>query len=172
MTDDETQDDKLDMIRKEAETLFGKKDKYTSEEYGKAVTSLLKTSKKRKPRTPKKDKPPKATKTDPNREEYRKKIEQVVDNFTENGWAIPHVVKVNEVGAVKKELEVKESKGLKLDPMEDVFLHPLSFDSEPVLVVHKRPWIVDGKCNNDGKNICDLGYACDGCPYNKEGVWE
>lgn len=29
------------------------------------------------------------------------------------------------------------------------------------------PWIKDGKCtNDDGRNICNLGYACDGCPYN------
>ena len=28
------------------------------------------------------------------------------------------------------------------------------------------PWIKDGKCINDGSNICNIGYACDGCPYN------
>ena len=26
-------------------------------------------------------------------------------------------------------------------------------------------FIVDGKCRNDGTKICNLGYACDGCPY-------
>jgi hypothetical protein len=30
------------------------------------------------------------------------------------------------------------------------------------------PWINDGKCTNNGKYICNLGYACDGCPYNTE----
>ena len=29
-------------------------------------------------------------------------------------------------------------------------------------------WIVDDKCINNGKYICNLGYACDACPYNKE----
>jgi len=29
------------------------------------------------------------------------------------------------------------------------------------------PFIVDGICKNDGKYICNLGYACDGCPYNR-----
>jgi hypothetical protein len=36
-----------------------------------------------------------------------------------------------------------------------------------------RPWIKNGKCVKDRKDlreifnpICDLGYACDGCPYN------
>jgi len=31
------------------------------------------------------------------------------------------------------------------------------------------PYIIDGKCINEVlKYICDLGYACDACPYNKE----
>jgi len=29
-------------------------------------------------------------------------------------------------------------------------------------------WIKNGKCINVGKYICNLGYACDACPYNKE----
>ena len=29
-----------------------------------------------------------------------------------------------------------------------------------------HPWIKDGICQNNGSNICNLGYACDGCPYN------
>lgn len=28
-------------------------------------------------------------------------------------------------------------------------------------------FIKKGKCINDGSSICNLGYACDGCPYNK-----
>jgi hypothetical protein len=28
-----------------------------------------------------------------------------------------------------------------------------------------RPWIKDGICINDGTFVCDLGYACDGCPF-------
>lgn len=32
------------------------------------------------------------------------------------------------------------------------------------------PWIKDGKCINDGKYVCNLGFACDGCPYNKDGM--
>lgn len=28
------------------------------------------------------------------------------------------------------------------------------------------PFIIGGKCTNNGKYICNLGYACDGCPYN------
>lgn len=32
------------------------------------------------------------------------------------------------------------------------------------------PWIKEGKCTNDGTYICNLGYACDGCPYNVEGT--
>ncbi len=27
-------------------------------------------------------------------------------------------------------------------------------------------WIENGICTNKGENICNLGYACDGCPYN------
>ena len=27
-------------------------------------------------------------------------------------------------------------------------------------------WIIDGVCKKDEKTICNLGYACDGCPYN------
>lgn len=38
------------------------------------------------------------------------------------------------------------------------------------MAVKKRiimiPWIKDGVCINDGSNICNLGYACDGCPFN------
>lgn len=30
------------------------------------------------------------------------------------------------------------------------------------------PYIVEGKCTNEGDIVCNLGYACDGCPYNKE----
>ena len=29
-------------------------------------------------------------------------------------------------------------------------------------------WVVNGKCINKGEVICNLGYACDGCPYNKD----
>jgi hypothetical protein len=29
-------------------------------------------------------------------------------------------------------------------------------------------WIIEGVCNNKGNDICNLGYACDGCPYNDE----
>jgi len=31
------------------------------------------------------------------------------------------------------------------------------------------PWIKNGKCINNGDYICNLGWACDGCPYNKDG---
>lgn len=34
-----------------------------------------------------------------------------------------------------------------------------------------RPWIIKGICTNraiENNSICDLGYACDTCPYNKE----
>ena len=31
-----------------------------------------------------------------------------------------------------------------------------------------HPWIWYGVCVNEGTHICNLGYACDGCPYNKE----
>ena len=27
------------------------------------------------------------------------------------------------------------------------------------------PWLKNGKCTNNGRYICNLGYACDGCPY-------
>ena len=30
------------------------------------------------------------------------------------------------------------------------------------------PFIVNGKCENKGDSICNLGYACDGCPFNKD----
>ena len=30
------------------------------------------------------------------------------------------------------------------------------------------PYIKDGVCINTGESICNLGFACDGCPYNKE----
>jgi len=30
------------------------------------------------------------------------------------------------------------------------------------------PWIYNGECINDGKYVCNIGYACDGCPYNKD----
>ena len=30
------------------------------------------------------------------------------------------------------------------------------------------PWIKNGKCTNKGEHICNLGYACDGCPWNKD----
>lgn len=29
-------------------------------------------------------------------------------------------------------------------------------------------FIVNGKCMNEGEYICNLGYACDGCPLNQE----
>lgn len=32
---------------------------------------------------------------------------------------------------------------------------------------NKLPWIVDGVCKNNEEYICNLGYSCDGCPYNK-----
>lgn len=31
----------------------------------------------------------------------------------------------------------------------------------------ERPFIEKGQCKNDGNIICNLGYACDACPYNK-----
>lgn len=39
------------------------------------------------------------------------------------------------------------------------------------LIQNERPWIIIGKCEKDKideKAICDLGYACDACPYNKD----
>jgi len=30
------------------------------------------------------------------------------------------------------------------------------------------PYIIEGKCTNEGDVVCNLGYACDGCPYNVE----
>ncbi len=30
------------------------------------------------------------------------------------------------------------------------------------------PYITDSKCTNNGEYICNLGFACDGCPYNKD----
>ena len=30
------------------------------------------------------------------------------------------------------------------------------------------PYIENGVCKNKGEYVCNLGYACDGCPYNKE----
>jgi len=33
--------------------------------------------------------------------------------------------------------------------------------------VKELSYIVEGKCTNEGDVICNLGYACDGCPYNK-----
>ena len=33
-------------------------------------------------------------------------------------------------------------------------------------IIELVPWIKDGKCINDGTFICNLGWACDGCPYN------
>lgn len=32
-------------------------------------------------------------------------------------------------------------------------------------------WIKHGRCENNGGNICSLGYACDGCPFNKPKTW-
>lgn len=34
--------------------------------------------------------------------------------------------------------------------------------------VQGLPYIVEGKCTNEGDIVCNLGYACDACPYNKE----
>jgi hypothetical protein len=28
-------------------------------------------------------------------------------------------------------------------------------------------FIIDGRCKNESGDICNLGYACDACPYNK-----
>lgn len=28
-------------------------------------------------------------------------------------------------------------------------------------------FIENGVCENNGEFICNLGYACDGCPYNE-----
>ena len=30
------------------------------------------------------------------------------------------------------------------------------------------PFIKDGICVNDGTYKCELGFACDGCPFNKD----
>ena len=30
------------------------------------------------------------------------------------------------------------------------------------------PFIDENGCHNRGEHICNLGYACDGCPYNKD----
>jgi hypothetical protein len=30
-------------------------------------------------------------------------------------------------------------------------------------------WIIDGECFKPVDVICNLGYACDGCPYRKNG---
>lgn len=34
----------------------------------------------------------------------------------------------------------------------------------------KVPFIVKGVCKNNGQYTCNLGFACDGCPYNKEEI--
>ena len=31
-------------------------------------------------------------------------------------------------------------------------------------------WVKDGVCHNNGELICNLGYACDGCPFNTVNV--
>jgi len=33
--------------------------------------------------------------------------------------------------------------------------------------MNEEKFIINGVCRNDGKYICEIGYACDGCPYNK-----
>lgn len=39
----------------------------------------------------------------------------------------------------------------------------------PDLKPHELPhWIVNGVCEKPEKAICNLGYACDGCPYNED----
>lgn len=35
---------------------------------------------------------------------------------------------------------------------------------------HSIPWIKNGRCVNNGTYACQLGYACDGCPYNGEPI--
>ena len=37
-----------------------------------------------------------------------------------------------------------------------------------MLKIIELPFIKNGKCINDGTYICNLGYACDGCPFNKD----
>jgi hypothetical protein len=35
--------------------------------------------------------------------------------------------------------------------------------------MENQVWIVNERCENERHdNICNLGYACDGCPYNKD----
>ena len=34
--------------------------------------------------------------------------------------------------------------------------------------VNLPSFIIDGTCKKDEKVPCNIGYACDGCPYNKK----
>jgi hypothetical protein len=41
--------------------------------------------------------------------------------------------------------------------------------SEPVSEASTLPsFIKNGRCHNKGESICNIGYACDGCPYNPD----
>jgi len=43
-------------------------------------------------------------------------------------------------------------------------------DNYPVFNDNKNeyPFIIDGECQNNGDYICNLGYTCDSCPYNRK----
>jgi hypothetical protein len=48
------------------------------------------------------------------------------------------------------------------------YLHEFLKDAE---IKKARPWIENGVCqkySDEDKGICDLKYACDACPYNRE----
>jgi len=55
-----------------------------------------------------------------------------------------------------KEIKVKKKKGVK----------EVKVRLERKRVAPDVPWIKDGKCINKGESICNLGLACDGCPWN------
>jgi len=50
---------------------------------------------------------------------------------------------------------------------------PMPYEDYGIVIVKKEKlpeFIKDGICTNKGKIICNLGYACDACPFNYERV--
>jgi hypothetical protein len=49
--------------------------------------------------------------------------------------------------------------------IKELLHHRTSDDLGAELWIKSHPFIQNGVCHNDGSSICDLGYACDECPF-------
>jgi len=71
-------------------------------------------------------------------------------------------------GAKKESIEELKKRKAEKDKQQEENRKAQEKHMAEIRRVKGLSFIEGGVCKNEGQSICNLGYACDGCPYNKE----